>query len=295
MNAESKLEQAAFELAQALKIIIGDIKSKPNDTRYLSSLKVGANALLKYDEVRQSLTTPAGNEVEEILKKYKTFVSNIEWHIKTNEPKGDDLKQCELRLDCYNEIVTDLERTPYKPHQEQAADKCRCSDEIKTGQTSVMCCNVCGRPDECFWIAGQTQEPVGIDVEALAEDYLKKVGTHDRPDITKHDFINGFKAGYSASLPQSSTEERPSGEGDAVDGWTNKKPVFKAEGDFVTASWWKDHWEYKAWSMIKIEGEDDDGNEGYYLGLCDQDGNEWGDYDDLTADLYFILPKPPIK
>lgn len=63
MNPESKLEQAAFELAQALKIIIGDIKSKPNDTRYLSSLKVGANALLKYDEVRQSLTTPAGNEV----------------------------------------------------------------------------------------------------------------------------------------------------------------------------------------------------------------------------------------
>lgn len=107
----------------------------------------------------QSLTTPAGNEVEEILKKYKTFVSNIEWHIKTNEPKGDDLKQCELRLDCYNEIVTDLERTPSKPHQEQAADKCRCRDEIKTGHTSVMCCNVCGRPDEGFW-TGQTQEPV---------------------------------------------------------------------------------------------------------------------------------------
>jgi len=35
--------------------------------------------------------------------------------------------------------------------------KCNCKDEIKTGQTSVMCCNVCGLPDEEFW-----QPPIQI-------------------------------------------------------------------------------------------------------------------------------------
>lgn len=30
-------------------------------------------------------------------------------------------------------------------------DDCECNSEYKTGQTSVMCCNVCGKPDEDFW------------------------------------------------------------------------------------------------------------------------------------------------
>lgn len=29
--------------------------------------------------------------------------------------------------------------------------KCNCNQEVKTGQTSVMCCNICGLPDEDFW------------------------------------------------------------------------------------------------------------------------------------------------
>ncbi len=32
--------------------------------------------------------------------------------------------------------------------------KCECDNEIKTGQTSVMCCNICGKPDEYFWSTG---------------------------------------------------------------------------------------------------------------------------------------------
>jgi len=28
---------------------------------------------------------------------------------------------------------------------------CKCNNEIKTGQTSIMCCNVCGLPDEQWW------------------------------------------------------------------------------------------------------------------------------------------------
>lgn len=30
-------------------------------------------------------------------------------------------------------------------------DQCRCPDKIKHGETSVMCCNECGRPTEEFW------------------------------------------------------------------------------------------------------------------------------------------------
>lgn len=28
---------------------------------------------------------------------------------------------------------------------------CSCSEEEKTGETSIMCCNRCGKPTEKFW------------------------------------------------------------------------------------------------------------------------------------------------
>ena len=28
---------------------------------------------------------------------------------------------------------------------------CQCDSHLKPGQTSVMCCNICGAPDEAFW------------------------------------------------------------------------------------------------------------------------------------------------
>ena len=46
-----------------------------------------------------------------VLKKYQLYVSNIEWHIKTNRPTGNDLEKCENQLDCYREIVADLTPT----------------------------------------------------------------------------------------------------------------------------------------------------------------------------------------
>jgi hypothetical protein len=36
--------------------------------------------------------------------------------------------------------------------------KCSCDNEIKTGQTSVMCCNICGKPDEKFWTKGEIED-----------------------------------------------------------------------------------------------------------------------------------------
>jgi hypothetical protein len=29
--------------------------------------------------------------------------------------------------------------------------KCNCKKANKTGETSVMCCNICGKPTEDFW------------------------------------------------------------------------------------------------------------------------------------------------
>lgn len=75
---------------------------------------------------------------------------------------------------------------------------------------------------------------------------------------------------------------------EAVEGWMKEKPKADREFSFVSASWWRDHWEYKVWSVTKV-----DSPEGWYYGLCDDEGDEWADYDDLTADLFLILPAPP--
>ena len=45
--------------------------------------------------------------------------------------------------DCEKELIADLELLN--------SMKCQCNNELKTGQTSVMCCNICGKPDEKFW------------------------------------------------------------------------------------------------------------------------------------------------
>jgi len=88
-------------------------------------------------------------------------------------------------------------------------------------------------------------------------------------ESSKIDFIAGFKA---ASTPP------------AKDNWVKIKPDADRNFILVTASFIKDYWDYKLWE-IKY-------HDGYYKLLCD-DGEEWGPYEDLKADLYFTLPTPP--
>lgn len=45
-----------------------------------------------------------------LKKKYTAYVSNIEWHIKTNKPVGADLEQCNTRLKDYKEVLNDLNK-----------------------------------------------------------------------------------------------------------------------------------------------------------------------------------------
>ena len=46
--------------------------------------------------------------------------------------------------------VADMMKGAYRAAKSEII-KCTCSNEIKTGETSVMCCNICGKPVECFW------------------------------------------------------------------------------------------------------------------------------------------------
>lgn len=68
--------------------------------------------------------------------------------------------------------------------------------------------------------------------------------------------------------------------------WTDIKPILTEECVFVTATKFKDHWDYKVFETKFIR---EDG--GYFLALCTGDGELWGDLDEFNGDLYMILPK----
>ena len=73
--------------------------------------------------------------------------------------------------------------------------------------------------------------------------------------------------------------------------WVSEKPKFDKEFVLFTANNFRGNWEYSAWQVKQVESED-----GWYYGLLTGDGEEWGDSDDLKADLYLSmqpLPQPP--
>lgn len=66
--------------------------------------------------------------------------------------------------------------------------------------------------------------------------------------------------------------------------WTKEKPKCDHECILLTASRFHNHWEYGIFTVEKA----DDGDH-FYWGLF-EDGCEWGDVDDLQADLYLEMP-----
>lgn len=70
-------------------------------------------------------------------------------------------------------------------------------------------------------------------------------------------------------------------------GWTRKKPEFDGEFLLITASEdvRSNEWCYSFYRITKC-----DGPEGWYYGIVCEDGYEWGDRDDLRADLYKKIP-----
>lgn len=49
------------------------------------------------------------NKAAEYLKeKYAKYISNLEWHLANNPPQADHQKE-KMRLECYKEMLRDLE------------------------------------------------------------------------------------------------------------------------------------------------------------------------------------------
>lgn len=88
----------------------------------------------------------------------------------------------------------------------------------------------------------------------------------------------------------------PSTQHGEAEEWSKEKPTFKEDCILLTASWWKDHWETKSFDIYQADGEDENGNPGWYWSVL-QDGEECGDIEDLQADLYRVIsfPAPPIQ
>lgn len=79
--------------------------------------------------------------------------------------------------------------------------------------------------------------------------------------------------------------------------WLTEKPEFTEECTFVTATKYEvldedPYWDYSVWQIKKIDGYNDKDEPAWYYGLLNGDGEEWGDLDDLTVDLYYIIDEP---
>jgi len=57
-------------------------------------------------------------------------------------------------LPDHETVVEWLEQIPPTQGQEQDSIQCKCKEEDKHGETSIMCCNECGLPTEKFWERG---------------------------------------------------------------------------------------------------------------------------------------------
>ena len=70
--------------------------------------------------------------------------------------------------------------------------------------------------------------------------------------------------------------------------WTRKKPKFNSKSKeciLIAATKINERWEYTLFEMRKMEYEDK-----WYWGIITADGDEWGDYADLKAQLYYTMP-----
>lgn len=73
--------------------------------------------------------------------------------------------------------------------------------------------------------------------------------------------------------------------------WTKEKPIFDNNSAgclLLVASKCRAEWDYTLFEMRKIDFE-----ENWYWGILNEYGDEYGDYADLEAQLYCILPLLP--
>ncbi len=67
--------------------------------------------------------------------------------------------------------------------------------------------------------------------------------------------------------------------------WSKEKPVLEEECLLIIANRiYEEKYEYALFEINKIDNGD-----GWYYAISEQGGDEWGDYDDLKAELYFTM------
>jgi hypothetical protein len=116
------------------------------------------------------------------------------------------------------------------------------------------------------------------ELEKLISDIADKaaIGSHTKVD-----------AACNAIMAVFSSPEVLQAAGLVKQGWVREKPKADKDRVFASANWFKDHWEFKVWFISLVMFD-----EKWYYALCEGDGEEWGDYEDLQCDLYFELPVP---
>lgn len=67
--------------------------------------------------------------------------------------------------------------------------------------------------------------------------------------------------------------------------WFSEKPTFSEECLVICASEINGVWDYTLFQIRKIDSED-----GCYLGWLTQEGEEYGDLNDMHSDMYFLMP-----
>lgn len=74
--------------------------------------------------------------------------------------------------------------------------------------------------------------------------------------------------------------------------WQKEKPQqFTDECLLLIAKKWKDEpFEYDLFEIREIDGYNENDEPAWYWGIFCPDGEEWGDYADLKADLYMTMP-----
>lgn len=75
---------------------------------------------------------------KEIKSKYEKYIANIEWHVRVNKPEGKELELCNIKLDCYREILNDLPaHDQFTPSNVEAALEKIMTYQVPAGSTDL--------------------------------------------------------------------------------------------------------------------------------------------------------------
>lgn len=96
--------------------------------------------------------------------------------VSTNHPDDDSCD--DSYFDRAIMVINRLFRNTKQPHKVDTS--CKCKEEDKHGETSIMCCNECGLPTETFWKSEPSDEVIK---EKIIE--IKNSGSYNKVILDK--------------------------------------------------------------------------------------------------------------